>query len=377
MHLTKLASPLVLALALAAGSASPAAAQSAITATDIQRLQDTVFDASRHVNQIRTWDGATAAQLQAELDDVFDETIYMKVKVRKHEPVSRRDFAGVRDRAENISNRAREESGGWVPSDDRPVSTGGNPGRDQYPTAGRYPNDSRYPTDGRYPTDSRSTNPGDNRYPNDSRSTNPSDNRYPNDSRSTNPNDNRYPNDNRGSYPGEPNTVRSQNPNEIPVGTEFDVRLQNPLSSKTAQVEERFEATTMVDLRDERGRVMVPAGSLMRGIVSSVHPATRMERKGSMTVAFDRATINGRSYPIRATVSQALESEGIMGEKEKIGIGAGAGAIIGAILGGAKGALAGILIGGGGTIAATEGKDVELPSGTVLRVRMDAPLTLR
>ena len=188
--------------------------------------------------------------------------------------------------------------------------------------------------------------------------------------------DSRYPNDSRTPYPGEPNTVRSQNPNEIPVATEFDVRLQNPLSSKTSAVEDRFEATTMVDLRDERGRVLVPAGSVMRGVVSSVNKATRMDRKGAMTVAFDRVTISGRSYPIRATVSQALESEGIMGEKEKIGIGAGAGAIIGAILGGAKGALAGILIGGGGTIAATEGKDVELPSGTVLRVRLDAPLTL-
>jgi hypothetical protein len=65
-----------------------------------------------------------------------------------------------------------------------------------------------------------------------------------------------------------------------------------------------------------------------------------------------------------------------MGEKEKIGIGAGAGAILGAILGGAKGAIAGILIGGGGTIAATEGKDVELASGTVLRVRLDSPLAM-
>ena len=55
----------------------------------------------------------------------------------------------------------------------------------------------------------------------------------------------------------------------------------------------------------------------------------------------------------------------------------GVGAIIGAILSGAKGAPAGILIGGGGTIAATEGTDVELPAGTVLRVRMDAPLNLR
>jgi len=75
-------------------------------------------------------------------------------------------------------------------------------------------------------------------------------------------------------------------------------------------------------------------------------------------------------------VTQALESEGIKGEAEKIGIGAGAGAILGAIIGGAKGALAGILIGGGGTIAATEGKDVELPVGTILRVRIDAPLSL-
>ena len=156
---------------------------------------------------------------------------------------------------------------------------------------------------------------------------------------------------------------RSQNPNEIPVGTEFDVRLANTLSSKTSQVEDRFEATTMVDLRDERDRVLVPAGSTMRGVVSSVNKATRMDRKGSMTVSFDRVTINGRAYPMRATVTQALESEGIMGEKEKIGIGAGVGAVLGAILGGGKGALAGILIGGGGTIAATEGKDVELPPG--------------
>jgi hypothetical protein len=76
-------------------------------------------------------------------------------------------------------------------------------------------------------------------------------------------------------------------------------------------------------------------------------------------------------------VTQALESEGIRGEAGKIGAGAGVGAIIGGILGGFKGAMAGILIGGGGTIAATEGTDVELPAGTVLRLRVDTPLDLR
>ena len=93
-------------------------------------------------------------------------------------------------------------------------------------------------------------------------------------------------------------------------------------------------------------------------------------------MAFDRITIRGQSYPVRATVEQALESEGIRGEVGKIGAGAGVGAVLGAILGGTKGALAGILIGGGGVTAATEGKDVDLPAGTTLRVRLDTPLTV-
>ena len=76
-------------------------------------------------------------------------------------------------------------------------------------------------------------------------------------------------------------------------------------------------------------------------------------------------------------MTDAIESSGIKGEAGKIGAGAGVGAVIGAILGGAKGALAGILIGGGGTIAATDGKDVDLAPGTVLRVRMDSGLNVR
>src|SRR5207237_6745758 len=99
---------------------------------------------------------------------------------------------------------------------------------------------------------------------------------------------------------------------ELPVGTDFDVRLQTSLSSATARVEDRFDATTAVDLR--RGdRVIVPAGSVVHGMVSAVTKTTRIERKGSLTLVFDRITIDGRSYPMRATVVGALESEGIKG----------------------------------------------------------------
>ena len=156
------------------------------------------------------------------------------------------------------------------------------------------------------------------------------------------------------------------------MGTEIDVRLQNALNSGTNQVEDRFEATTLVDV-GVNSRVVIPAGSVMRGVVTQVEPATRTNRTARMTVSFDQVTVNGQAYAIRGTVSQAIEGEGIRGETARIGTGAGVGAIIGGILGGFRGALAGILIGGGGTIAATEGKEVQIPQGTVLRVRLDSP----
>ena len=162
----------------------------------------------------------------------------------------------------------------------------------------------------------------------------------------------------------------------IPVGTEVDVRLQTELTSDTAQVEDRFEATTVVDLY-EGSRLLIPAGSVMRGIISSVDRASRTDRKGSLTVSFDQVTVNGRAYPMRGTVTQALESEGIKGEIGRIGAGSAVGAIIGGIIGGVKGALLGVLIGGGGTMVATEGKDVHLPAGTILRVRLDSPPQIR
>jgi hypothetical protein len=162
---------------------------------------------------------------------------------------------------------------------------------------------------------------------------------------------------------------------EIGVGQELDARLQTPLSSGSAEVEDRFEATTLVDLY-QGNELLVPAGSVLRGVVSSVDRATRTDRRGSLTLSFDQMTVNGRTYRIRATVTQALEGAGLKGEVGKMTTGAAAGAIIGGILGGFKGAMAGILIGGGGSVLATPGTNVKLEAGTVLRVRFDAPVTM-
>lgn len=277
--------------------AAPAAAQTGASSNDIQRLQDEVYRAGTDISNLRSRDASRAEQLQNELDELREEVIYLKVKLRKEGSVNRSEYVDVRDRLQDLRSRARGDA----------------PSRSQQPATA-------------------------------------------------------YPPVEEGRSERPQGTARGA----IPVGTEIDVRLQNRLSSDDAQVEDRFEATAVVDLY-EGNRVLIPAGSIVRGIVSSVDRASRTDRKGSLTLSFDQVTVNGRSYPMRGTVTQAIESEGIRGEAGRIGAGSAVGAIIGGIIGGVRGALLGVLIGGGGTIAATEGKDVTLPAGTILRVRLDTP----
>ena len=174
----------------------------------------------------------------------------------------------------------------------------------------------------------------------------------------------------------EPTQVNSSPRNTIPVGQLIDVRLQASLSSATATREQRFEATTAADLM-QGNRVLIPAGSVVRGVVSNVDKAGNIDRTGSLTLAFDQIEVNGREYPLRAMATQVYESRGILEEGKTVGTAGAVGAIVGGILGGLKGALIGAAVGSGGVIAATEGKDVELPAGTIVRIRLDSPLELR
>jgi len=271
MKVMSIAGAAALALALAGPASAQynqredAASRQSVTSTDIQRLQDQVYDAGNEIGRLRQTDQAAADRLQARLDEARDEVIYLRVKMRKEGSITRDEYTDVRREIDAIRGETRDNA---------------------RPSSQARPNGS-------------------------------------NDS---------------GNY-GE----RGDYGNDLYQGNE----------------------------------VLITAGSTMRGLVSSVTPASRTERKGALTVVFDQVRINGRTYPIHATVTQALESEGIRGEAGRIGAGAGVGAIIGGILGGAKGALLGILIGGGGTIAATEGTDVNLPAGTILRVRLEQALTLR
>lgn len=176
--------------------------------------------------------------------------------------------------------------------------------------------------------------------------------------------------------PSGPTEARSSDPGTLPVGQELDVRLQSSLSSATAKPEQRFEATTVVDVT-QSGNVLVPAGSVVRGIVAEAKAAGRIERAGSVKLSFDQITVRGEPRPMRAMATQLFKSGGVREEAGTAGVGAGAGGIIGGLIGGVSGAVLGAVIGAGGAIMATEGKDIELPAGTIVRIRLDSPVDLR
>ena len=62
---------------------------------------------------------------------------------------------------------------------------------------------------------------------------------------------------------------------------------------------------------------------------------------------------------------------------KKGALGAGAGALVGGAIGGGSGAAVGAVAGGAGTVLATKGKEVEIPSGTVVSVLVQDPITVR
>ncbi len=116
------------------GLALPAAAQQSTTVTqaDIQRLQDNVYLADRDVSQARSRDAARATQLQTELDDLRDEVVYLKVKLRKERTLARSEYADVRDRIEDLRSRARGDSTSSAPaasSSAAPASAPSTPSR--------------------------------------------------------------------------------------------------------------------------------------------------------------------------------------------------------------------------------------------------------
>jgi hypothetical protein len=163
----------------------------------------------------------------------------------------------------------------------------------------------------------------------------------------------------------------------LEAGTDIQVRLEQPLSSKTARLEDRVEATVAEPVRSG-SRVVIPVGTRVRGVVQAVEAAERPSKAGRLDLRFDNLTIPGRPrMDIRTSLVSIKEDLDKGDTAKKAGMGALLGAVLGKVVGGTEGAIIGLVVGAGGAIAATKGDDVELPEGSVLTLRLERPLTVR
>ena len=180
----------------------------------------------------------------------------------------------------------------------------------------------------------------------------------------------------------------------VQEGTILRVTLDSTLSTRTARPGDRFTAL----LREPiyvNGKEAIPYGSQIDGRVSEVVRPGRTHGVGRLDIAYERITLpGGYSETIVASTAGAetadktkVGKEGnIAGpnsrkrDVEETAAGGGIGAGIGAIAGGAKGTAIG---GGVGALIGLadslrrHGKDLELPAGTTISIRLDRPLTLQ
>jgi BON domain-containing protein len=164
----------------------------------------------------------------------------------------------------------------------------------------------------------------------------------------------------------------------LPAGTKLDIRLNEQLSSETAQVGDVFHGSiaTPVSIGE---KVAIPTTADVEGRVVDVKSAGRFKGQSDLVIELTRVMMNGKNYSI---VTDRWSKEGSSRGKAtaaKVGGGAALGAIIGAIAGGGKGAAIGGAAGAGvgtGVAGATKGQQIILKPETVLSFQLQNPVTV-
>jgi hypothetical protein len=166
----------------------------------------------------------------------------------------------------------------------------------------------------------------------------------------------------------------------LAAGASVTATADDSLHSRHNKVGETFRATVAEDVKDARGNVAIPAGSVVTFKVAVLEAApNKSATDGKVRLEAQEVSIDGRTYPIagaatRATVEHVLEGQGVTaGGAARVGAGAAGGAIAGKVIGGKTGAIIGGIAGAaGGAVLASKTADRDV----VVRPGMKVTFTL-
>ncbi len=177
----------------------------------------------------------------------------------------------------------------------------------------------------------------------------------------------------------------------VPRGTTMNLLLNRDLSTSANKVGDSFTADVAQDVV-VNGRTVIPRGSSVEGQISKLEAPKRlagMTGKASLVLRFDRIHTRSGEEPLAASLVTVYDpvSKEKVGEEGKVeaptdtrgiltkgAIGVAAGTVLGAVFGNISRGLALGSIGGAVAILAPKGKDVTLPKGSGLQIRLDRDL---
>jgi hypothetical protein len=164
----------------------------------------------------------------------------------------------------------------------------------------------------------------------------------------------------------------------VPSGTGVTITLSTKISSETAQVGDTWTGVVKDNVVVD-GKTVIPAGSTVSGVVTSVKPAEKGDR-AMLDLGIDAMSVEGQQYAAHATTEAIVAGSTRARNVGAVAGGAAAGALIGRAVGGSgKGALIGGLLGGaaaGGAVAKSKGYQVELKEGTELTFKTAQPVVI-
>jgi hypothetical protein len=165
----------------------------------------------------------------------------------------------------------------------------------------------------------------------------------------------------------------------VEEGSVLGVRLEEPVSSATAKVEDRVSAVVTREVVVD-GRTAIPAGSRVEGYVTFVEPGGKFREKARIGIEFTTLVLPVEQRMPIDTEPVFREGESPAGEAtSKIGASAVVGTVLGALIGGKKGAAIGGAAGAaGGTAVVAKGgrNDAVLAGGTALTLRLTQPVVV-
>ena len=180
--------------------------------------------------------------------------------------------------------------------------------------------------------------------------------------------------------------------NQLPLGTMIKAQLGEEISTTSTRSGTLFSATLIEPVKRD-GRVLLPAGSTLQGMVTEIHGGKRISGAASIHLRTTSVTLpDGTRYHLRSQVIDTsiynevkVDREGTILRRDHAGktaaamaLPVGGGVAAGAMVAGVPGAVVGGAVGAGvaTVVWLKQDRQTQLPANTKITFALTEPLTV-